>query len=98
MDDYSGSATLVLGEREVPVEVRLRGFFEPIDGRFHWYGRLAESQAVREAAGNRSAEAVLRTPYGEAAGAVGDPDVWGRYRVSGLGRPPFPVAGPDSGT
>lgn len=91
MDDYNGTATLVLDEQELPVQVRLRGFFEPIDGRFHWYGRLEASDAVREAAGGRAATAVLRTPYGEASGAVGDPDVWGRYRVSGLGRPPFPV-------
>jgi hypothetical protein len=96
MDDYTGTATLVLAERELPVRVRLRGFFEPTDGRFHWYGRLEASDAVREAAGGRSAGAVLRTPYGEAEGAVGDPDVWGRYRVSGLGRPPFPVAGPEA--
>ena len=93
MDDYAGPATLVIDGRALPVHVRLRGLFEPTDGRFHWYGRVAASDAVRDAAGGRTARARLRTPHGEASGSVGEPDVWGRYRVSGLGRPPFPVRG-----
>ena len=32
---------------------------------------------------------VLRTPHGDAAGRLSDRDPWGRYRVSGTGRPPF---------
>ena len=38
----------------------------------------------------RSGSAVtLRTEHGEAAGKVADVDPWGRFRVSGTGRPPF---------
>ena len=32
---------------------------------------------------------LLRTGHGEAAGKVADIDPWGRFRVSGTGRPPF---------
>ena len=60
-DDYRGPATLVADDREIPVEVVLRGHFQPIDGRFHWYGRLSAS------------------------------DPWGRYRITGTGKPPFAV-------
>lgn len=72
---------------EVEVEVRLRGHFEPLDGRFHWYGRLAAHEAVR--AWQPGATVVVTTPRGSAAGRLSDLDPWGRFRVSGTGRPPF---------
>ena len=91
-EGYHGPATLVAGESEVDVTVRLRGQFEPIDGRYHWYGRIEVNPELNTLLGGRSRAAVLRTPHGEAAGQLSDPDTWGRYRVSGTGWPPFPVA------
>ena len=35
------------------------------------------------------ATVTLQTPYGEAAGRLSDVDTWGRFRVSGTGKPPF---------
>jgi hypothetical protein len=90
-DDYAGDATLLVGEQQLPVRVRLRGHLQPIDGRFHWYGRLDADEAVRAAAGRTSISVTLRTPTGEATGTLGDPDPSGRYRVTGTGRPPYPV-------
>ncbi|ATE52566.1 DUF4873 domain-containing protein [Actinosynnema pretiosum] len=91
-EGYSGPAVLLLGGHEVPVEVDLRGFFQPIDGRYHWYGRIAADPRVTGLveAGARTAD--LRTPAGSATGSLGDPDPWGRYRVAGTGAPPFPTA------
>lgn len=72
----------------VTVDVRLRGHFEPIDGHFHWYGRVASDTAL--AARHASGSAVLlTTPHGEAEGRLSDLDPWGRYRIAGTGRPPF---------
>lgn len=88
-DDYRGPATVLTGEAELTVDVVLRGHFQPIDGRFHWYGRVAADRHVSELAGNRRKEVVLRTPGGEAVGTLSDPDPWNRYRITGLGRPPF---------
>ncbi|WP_317891391.1 DUF4873 domain-containing protein [Saccharopolyspora pogona] len=34
---------------------------------------------------------MLRTRTGEAAGTLSNPDPWGRYRITGTGRPPFPI-------
>jgi hypothetical protein len=71
----------------IEVEVDLRGHFEPLDGRFHWYGRIAASEELAQV---RSGEAVvLRTPHGTAEGRLSDVDPWGRFRVTGTGRPPF---------
>ena len=90
-DDYRGPATVFDQHREISVEVVLRGHFEPIDGRFHWYGRLNAHDEVAALADGRKAEVVLRTPGGDAVGTLSDPDPWGRYRITGVGRPPFPI-------
>lgn len=93
-DDYRGPATIRSADRELPAEVVLRGFFQPIDGKFHWYGRVAADAAIDEFAAGRKAEVVLRTPDGEAPGTLSEPDPWGRYRITGTGKPPFAVDAP----
>jgi hypothetical protein len=90
-DGYAGPAMLIVDERELAVEVDLRGHFQPIDGRYHWYGRLAEHAELAELVGGRKRTAVLRTPQGEATGEVSDPDPWRRYRITGVSTPPFAV-------
>ncbi len=45
-EQYDGPATVA----GTPVEVRLRGHFEPIDGRFHWWGRIGSRRADRRRA------------------------------------------------
>ncbi|MGH2743440.1 MAG: DUF4873 domain-containing protein, partial [Thermoleophilaceae bacterium] len=87
---YEGASILVVDGVPVDVAVRLRGMFQPIDGRYHWYGRIEanEELSARLAGG---ATVRLRTAHGEAAGQVSDPDPWGRYRIDGVGTPPFPV-------
>jgi hypothetical protein len=82
--EYAGPARI--GGTEV--DVRLRGQFQPIDGRFHWWGRVAadETLAAQQTPG---AEVTVATPHGEATGRLSDVDPWGRFRVTGTGRPPF---------
>jgi hypothetical protein len=75
-------------DEETRVEVHLRGHFEPLDGRFHWYGRVAadDDLAARHPSGST---VVLTTPRGRAEGRLTDVDPWGRLRISGTGRPPY---------
>jgi hypothetical protein len=88
-EQYSGPAQLIASDDQaLEVQVQLRGHVEPIDGRFHWYGRIARNDAVGEQHRSGSTVAV-RTPYGTAAGRISDVDPWGRFRVTGLGTPPF---------
>lgn len=70
------------------VEVTLRGHFEPLDGRFHWYGRVTagDELASRHPSGST---VLLTTPHGQAVGRLSDVDPWGRLRISGTGRPPY---------
>ncbi|MFL6022190.1 MAG: DUF4873 domain-containing protein [Marmoricola sp.] len=88
-EEYSGPAELISEDQDVlEVEVQLRGHVEPIDGRFHWYGRIAVDASVT--ARHRSGTSVVvRTPHGTAAGRLSDVDPWGRFRLTGLGAPPF---------
>ncbi|HEV2781130.1 MAG TPA: DUF4873 domain-containing protein [Actinophytocola sp.] len=91
-EGYSGPATLIVDESELEVTVVLRGYFEPIDGFYHWYGRIHASDELSALLGGKNRPAVLRTAHGAAAGQLSDPDTWGRYRITGTSRPPFPVA------
>lgn len=90
-DGYAGSATLVVAETELPVEVELRGYFQPIDGYYHWYGRIRPNDALAELAGGKKKQAEIRTPDGSATGEIADPDPWNRYRITGTSTPPFAV-------
>ncbi|MGH3878421.1 MAG: DUF4873 domain-containing protein [Actinophytocola sp.] len=90
-DGYEGQATLRVEDTELTVDVVLAGNFEPIDGKYHWYGRIRANPELAELIGARKAAGSIRTPHGEADGRLADLDPWGRYRITGTGRPPFPV-------
>jgi hypothetical protein len=79
---YAGPARL----DDTDVHVHLRGRFEPIDGRFHWWGRVGHDTALPHASGET---VTLATPHGSAEGRLSDVDPWGRFRIAGTGRPPF---------
>lgn len=85
-EEYAGPATLLVDDRAIAVRADLRGRFEPIDGRFHWYGRVAGDSLDDVPPGSLVR---LATSHGEATARLSDVDPWGRPRVSGVGRPPF---------
>jgi hypothetical protein len=96
-DGYAGPARLRTGGRDLDVIVTIRGYFEPIDGRYHWRGRIAANDELSAALGGRAAAGTLTIGRLSAECALTEPDPWGRYRVSGESTPPFPTAlsGPD---
>lgn len=81
-ESYAGSATI----DETEVEVSLKGYFEAIDGRFHWYGRVSTVSPLPHQSGD---VVTLSTPHGTAEGKLSDLDPWGRLRITGAGKPPF---------
>jgi cation diffusion facilitator CzcD-associated flavoprotein CzcO len=145
-DGYRGPAVLtVAGGGEYQVRVDLRGRFEPIDGRYHWYGRAEsdlpdggnvtgtlritpQASGVSQTSQSRRASQVSQVSQTEQAFQtsqtrqtpevpeapqtvqvsqpsqtstfdhpavpcrIGDRDLWGRWRLSGEGAPPFPLA------
>jgi len=91
-DGYAGPATLRIGDTTFAVQADLRGQFEPIDGRYHWYGRLARSDELTASMQQGRATGLLSTPEGTADCELYDPDPWERYRVAGISTPPFRAA------
>jgi hypothetical protein len=84
---YDGPAVVLVGEAEHPVSVTLRGAFSPLDGQFHWYGRVADSTPL--ATVRSGVQVTLRTDHGDAVARLSDVDTWGRFRITGTGVPPF---------
>lgn len=91
-DGYLGPAMLAVKGSRFSIQVELRGHFEPIDGRYHWYGRISEHEGLLGALGEARATGVLTTPEGSAPCELSDPDPWHRYRVTGLSTPPYATA------
>jgi hypothetical protein len=90
-DGYDGPAEIVDGVRTISVEVTLRGHFDPITGKYSWYGRVAASPEVSELVADGGRKVRLRTPHAEFETALSDVDPWGRPRVEGFGAAPFAV-------
>ena len=78
----------------------LRGHFDPISGKYSWYGRVAATPEVAALVEHGARKVRLRTPHAEVETALADVDPWGRPRVEGLGAAPFPVLDtfPDAGS
>jgi len=90
-DGYSGEATLVVDGVSLPVTVELRGYFQPIDGYYRWYGRVAVNEELTRLAGGKKKAVKIQAGAHSATGELSDPDPWGRYRIMGTSTPPFHV-------
>ena len=88
-DGYEGTAVLEVDRSRFDVQVRLRGHFQPIDGRYHWYGRIDAHEELAELLGAGKAGGVLTTAEGSAPCELSEPDPSRRYRVTGISTPPF---------
>lgn len=94
-DGYTGPATLHVDGQDLPAHVQLDARHEPHDGRLHWFGRLRLDADATVPTG--ATEIELTTPGGRAGARIGDRDLWGRYRVTGVGRPPYALDEPELG-
>jgi hypothetical protein len=90
-DGYRGPAEVIAGDTVVAVQVELAGHFEPISGKYSWYGRVSASPQVAALVERGSRTVRLRTPHATVDTTLGDVDPWGRPRVSGFGAAPFAV-------
>jgi cation diffusion facilitator CzcD-associated flavoprotein CzcO len=88
-DGYQGNAVLAVRRSRFDVQVRLRGHFQPIDGRYHWYGRIDPHAELDELLGSARATGELTTPEGSAPCELSEPDPSRRYRITGTSTPPF---------
>jgi cation diffusion facilitator CzcD-associated flavoprotein CzcO len=104
--DFAGSAVLAAGEDTYDVRVWLSGRLEPVDGRYHWGGRIAAHDGVAQLVREGRRVVTLRTADdgGSAVPArLGEVDAWGGIGVRATGTPPWagadgPAADPDAST
>ena len=47
--DYSGEGTLVCRGKEIAVRVKIKGYFQPLNGLYTWYGRIDKNDALHAA-------------------------------------------------
>ena len=89
-DGYKGPAQLQLDDRTIDVEVVLAGHLEPLDGKYHWYGRVVQNDVVDAAKEGGATTVGLAIVDGASAeGRLAEHDAWGNMRITGLGAPPF---------
>lgn len=95
-DGYIGPATLHVDGQDLAAHVQLDARHEPHDGRLHWFGRLRfdPEVPVPPGFGAASADVAVTTPGGRAVARIGERDPWGRYRVTGVGAPPYTLGDP----
>ena len=85
-EGYDGGVTVVVGDGEpATAHAALAARFDPLAGHVVWTGRIRASF-------DPGTELGIGTPHGSARARVTERDVWGNSRVSGVDRPPFPVA------
>lgn len=84
-EGFDGEATVTVdGGPPRAVRATLGARFDPLAGHVIWTGRLAADLPLRT-------DLVLTTPHGSAPAETTERDPWGNTRITGRGRPPFPV-------
>ena len=84
-EGYDGEVTVVVeGEPARTARAVLGARFDPLAGSVVWAGRIALALPVRT-------RFELTTPHGTGLAEATESDPWGNTRVTGVGRPPFPV-------
>ena len=90
--NYIGAAVITVHGEDVAVEAELKGYREPIDGVYRWMGRVSANQRLTSALDEHKRIRVrITTDHGSQEAWIGDPDPWGRLRVTGKSTPPFAV-------
>lgn len=84
-EGYDGEVTVRAdGEGEQTAHAALVARFDPLVGSVVWTGRLSAAFPPRTVV-------EITTPHGTGRAEVRERDVWGNSRLTGRGRPPFPV-------
>jgi hypothetical protein len=84
-EGYEGDVVVAEdGEPPRTTRAALAACFDPLAGHVVWTGRDAATLALRT-----SFE--VTTPHGTGNAQATETDVWGNTRLTGVGRPPFPV-------
>lgn len=92
-DVYDGPVMIVHDDEQITTRMRVAGYFDPLDGQFHWAGIAfgERARALKDARAGAVEVAVGDRPTVPARLAEITP--WGTVRITGVGEPPYPLAG-----
>jgi hypothetical protein len=84
-DGYEGDAVLTVADGSPrSAHAALAARFDPLAGHVVWTGRVAAQLPPGTAL-------AITTPHGTGSAVATETDAWGNTRLTGQGRPPFPV-------
>jgi hypothetical protein len=84
-EGYEGEVTVAADGGPVrTASAALAARFDPLAGSVVWSGRVSSGFAPRS-------NLEITTTHGTARAVATETDVWGNTRLTGVGRPPFPV-------
>jgi hypothetical protein len=90
--DFVGDAVLCGGDVRVPVRVTLSGYVDPLDGRFHWGGRIDPDERVVGLLRAGRRDVTLRVGDAQPLPArLTEADPWGGVILAATGQPPWPA-------
>ncbi|MET7968826.1 DUF4873 domain-containing protein [Micromonospora sp. NPDC005305] len=73
-----------------PVRLHASGRWEPVDGRYHWAGRIEPDPRMLRLLRSGRRDVEVRVGERVARGRLAEADPWGGVRVTGVGEPPWP--------
>ncbi|MEV4656961.1 DUF4873 domain-containing protein [Micromonospora sp. NPDC049301] len=83
---YHGAASVA----GTAVRVHLSGRWEPVDGRYHWAGRIEPDPQVARLLRSGQRDVELRIADRTRPARLAEVDPWGGVRITGVGDPPWP--------
>ena len=83
-EGYEGEVTVAVDGGTRTARAALGARFDPLVGSVVWSGRVTLQVAPRT-------RLEITTPHGVSVAEATETDPWGNTRVTGIGRPPFPV-------
>lgn len=91
---YSGAATLEIGGARHPVQVRLTGHLDPLDGRYHWQGTVFDSASgpLSDDLFKQVRTGTLTIGQCSAPARIVEQTPWGTHSVAGVGAPPYALS------
>ena len=88
-EGYSGRAIVQIESARYSATVVLGGHFEPLDGRYHWGGRILPLREVAEAVRRGARAATLHVGDRPFAVHLAEVDPWSGVRIRAVGPPPW---------
>ena len=88
---YDGPAQIGHEDERLVARIRVQGYFDPLDGQYHWAGIVFGEQARALKDAKVSAVEVAVDSAEPVPARFAEVTPWGTVRITGTGTPPYPL-------